>query len=74
MIWESSDESVATIDENGMVTVLKLGQTTITVTPVYNPNGVFAQCILTVKDDPITGIQTDVTTLNMKVGDTYDVR
>ena len=73
MIWTSSDESVATVDSNGMVTVLKLGQTTISVKPVKNPNGVFAQCILTVKDDPITAITTDVTTLNLAVGDIYTV-
>lgn len=35
---------------------------------------VYDECVLTVKDDPITAIQTDVTTLNMKVGDTYDVK
>lgn len=73
MIWESSDSTVATVDESGMVTVLKLGQTTITVKPVYNPNGVFAQCVLTVKDDPITAIKTDVTTLSMIKGETYQV-
>lgn len=73
MIWESSDPSVATVGDDGMVTVLKLGQTTITVKPVYNPNGVFAQCVLTIKDDPITAIKTDVTTLNMIKGDTYQV-
>lgn len=73
MIWESSDPTVATVDDSGMVTVLKLGQTTITVKPTYNPNGVFAQCVLTVKDDPITAIRTDVTTLSMIKGDTYQV-
>jgi len=73
MIWESSDPSVATVDETGMVTVLKIGQTTITVKPVYNPNGVFAQCVLTVKEDPITAIKTDVTSLEMIRGDSYQV-
>lgn len=73
MIWESSDPSIATVDNTGMVTVLKLGQTTITVKPTYNPNGVFAQCVLTVKEDPITAIKTDVTSLSMVRGDTYQV-
>ena len=37
LIWSSSDESVATVDENGNVTANSTGQTKITVTSVDNP-------------------------------------
>lgn len=30
--WESDDESIATVDENGLVTAVGVGQATITVT------------------------------------------
>lgn len=73
LTWESSDSDIAAVDEKGMLTVTKIGQTTITVRPVYNPNGVFAQCVVTVKDDPITGIKTNVTSLEMVKGETYEV-
>lgn len=73
LTWESSDSSVATVDEKGMLTISKIGQTTVTVRPVYNPNGVFAQCVVTVRDDPITGIKTNVTSLEMVKGETFEV-
>ncbi len=73
LIWTSSDESVATVDEKGMLTILKVGPTTITVKPAYNPFGVFKQCVVTVKDDPITGIKTNVSSLEMVKGEKYEV-
>lgn len=74
MKWTSSDKEVAEVDDTGMVTVKKIGVTTITVKPVYNPNGAYAQCVLTVKDDPITNIRTDVTSLTMIRGQSYEVK
>lgn len=74
LIWDSSDKTIATIDEHGTATLLKEGQTTITVKPEHNPNGVFTQCVLTIREDPITNIKTDVTTLEMIQGETYQVQ
>lgn len=76
MIWKSSNEAVATVDDKGMVTVKSVGQTIITVRPVradLSNGDVYDECVLTVKDDPITAIKTDVTSLNMVRGDTYQV-
>ena len=44
--WTTSDESVATVDENGKVTAVKAGTATITVT---TKNGKTATCTVTVK-------------------------
>ena len=47
--WASSDESVATVDINGLVTAVAPGTVTITA---YASSGVSASCIVTVKEGP----------------------
>lgn len=49
--WTSSDESIATVDENGIIKALAAGKTTITATF----NGVSAECLLTVSEKTAPG-------------------
>lgn len=71
MEWVSTNEKVATVDKNGMVTMLSKGETTIQVKPAYNPNSLMATCILTVTDKVMESITTDVTKLDMIKGETH---
>ena len=71
MVWTSTNTKVATVDNNGTVTLLQKGETTIQVKPQYNPNALMATCILTVTDKVMTSIKADVTTLNMIRGETH---
>jgi hypothetical protein len=72
--WISSDESVAMVDSNGMVTAVSAGTATITVTT--EDGGFTAQSTVMVTDDssggviPVTGVTLDKVTLNLKVGGT----
>ena len=50
--WTSSNEEVATIDKNGVVTARSVGQTTITV-KVNDNDDLTAQCLLTVIEIPL---------------------
>ena len=53
VIWSSSDETIATVDENGLVTAVSAGQVTITATSAAvsgTGEQTCASCELTVKD------------------------
>ena len=51
--WESNNESVATVDENGLVTAIAVGGATITANAA-DGSGVYAQCSITVVAKPAT--------------------
>ena len=70
--FESSDESVATVDDTGKVTAVKAGSATITVTANDN-NGAEATCTVTVTQ-PVTAIKLDKTTATIKTGQTQTLK
>lgn len=49
LIWASADENIATIDTNGTITALSVGQTSITIS---DGKKVFATCSVTVLEKP----------------------
>ena len=48
--WESSDPSVATVDENGMVTPIRYG--TAVIRAICNDGGAYGECVITVAPKP----------------------
>lgn len=71
--WTTSDPSVATVDKNGVVTLLKEDTVWISVEPVFNPYNVVARCCINIKKNPVTDIITDVSEIDMIAGDQYTV-
>ena len=70
--WESSDESVATVDVNGKVTGLSAGTTTITVTATNTADPTKttgAACVVTVNNVMPTEITLDKASAALTVGD-----
>jgi len=67
--WKSSNESIATVSDNGLVTGISEGTVTITVTT--NDGGYTANCIVTVSPDPVyvTGVSLNQTSAELVVGD-----
>ena len=72
--WSSSNTSVATVSQNGEVSALKKGTTTITVTT--KDGGKTATCKITVEDKvyPVESVTLDKSTYEMTVGDNVTLK
>ena len=70
--WSTSDNSVATVAD-GLVTAVKEGTATITVTTI--DGGKTATCAVTVSADvvPVTGIKLNMETADLEVGKTLQL-
>ena len=73
VVWESGNETVVTVDQNGLVKAVREGDAMITVTA---KNGVGASCLVGVrkKDIPVTGIAFEQSSLLLPVGNTYALK
>jgi len=67
--WSSSDETVATVDADGTVTALKIGEATITA----NVSGTTATCTVSVVDGPVTKLELDKEGMELYTGDTGEL-
>lgn len=65
VMWSSSKPAVATVGNNGLVTAVSLGTTTITATA----GGKSATCTVTVEPIPVGSITLDKTQLSLKHGE-----
>ena len=67
VVWESSNETVVTVEQDGLVKAVREGDAQITVTA---KNGVSASCLVGVskKDIPVTGIKLNYISMELNVG------
>jgi uncharacterized protein YjdB len=74
--WRSSDETVATVDDTGLITAV--GEGTVTITVATEDGDFSATCIVTVNPASpptitVTGISLDNTSLSMWVNETQQL-
>ncbi len=71
VVWRSTNPSVATVDQNGIVTLKKSGLTSIMVSSRIDSN-ITAICNLEVTKS-VTGVKLDKSTHEMYVGETFRI-
>lgn len=83
IIWTSSDEDVAVVNSNGVVTAISKGTATITATIKDNVTDKTATCKITVKEEEqatepptvkVTDISLDKTSLTLAIKESYTVK
>lgn len=73
LVWESSDESVITVDENGIVTSVGEGQAVISVKTTYNGiTDVKAECVVTASVEEFPPVDLDVCGNDVFTSNTFD--
>lgn len=70
LTWVSSDTTVASVDQTGLITPRKKGTTTITVKT--EDERVYSSCIVTVKT-PVTSIELQPSSKTLPVGQSYQL-
>ena len=70
--WSTSDATIATVDENGLVTALAVGNVTITATTADGTE-LTATCAITVNPIVATSITLDKTEATMLIGETLQL-
>ena len=71
--WTSSDNTIATVDENGNVKGLKQGTVTITAKAVENEKEFTATCDVTVKEIPLDSIAINIADFDLGIGRTQQL-
>lgn len=69
VVWTSSDDAVASVDEDGVVTANAVGTATITATSEEN-EGIKATCTVTVNPVVVTGVTLNKTSTSIMFGST----
>ena len=72
LMWTSSDESVATVSQSGVVSAVAAGQAVITATTT-DGSDLSASCNVTVLQDQAESIQLNVTTAGLNEGSTLQL-
>jgi 2',3'-cyclic-nucleotide 2'-phosphodiesterase (5'-nucleotidase family) len=70
VVWNSSDENVAYVDQNGIVTIKNPGTANITVTTV---DGGFTETCAITAVVPVIGVSIDKEYLSLKPGEDYSL-